>query len=55
MVDADPRRVKLARTYRLKDRRDAAARRREPDAVLAGVAPPSPFDDNSPPSKTGPT
>jgi CBS domain containing-hemolysin-like protein len=55
VVDADPRRVKRARIYRLKDRRDAAARRREPDAVLAGVAPPSPFDDSTPPSKTGPT
>lgn len=55
VVDADPRRVKRARIYRLKDRRNADERRREPDAVLAGVAPPQPFDDSTPPAKPGPT
>ncbi len=46
VLDADPRRIKRVRIIRLKERRDATRdatrepRRREPDAVLAGVAPP---------------
>ncbi|MBV9558821.1 MAG: HlyC/CorC family transporter [Pseudolabrys sp.] len=42
VVDADPRRVKRVRIYKLNERRERARepRRREPDAVLAGVAPP---------------
>ena len=42
VVDADPRRVKRVRIYKLNDRRERARepRKREPDAVLAGVAPP---------------
>ena len=49
VVDADPRRVKRVRIYKLKERRDRPReprRRGEPDAVLAGVAPPTlPIDD----------
>ncbi len=44
VVDADPRRIKRVRIYKLKERRDRPReprRRSEPDAVLAGVAPPS--------------
>jgi len=46
VLDADPRRIKRVRITRLKERRQVARetarepRRREPDAVLAGVAPP---------------
>lgn len=46
VLDADPRRIKRVRITRLKERRETARepgrepRRREPDAVLAGVAPP---------------
>jgi CBS domain containing-hemolysin-like protein len=42
VVDADPRRVKRVRIYKLNERRERPreARKREPDAVLAGVAPP---------------
>ena len=42
VVDADPRRVKRVRIYKLNERRERPreARKREPDALLAGVAPP---------------
>nr|WP_245434160.1 hemolysin family protein [Pseudolabrys taiwanensis] len=46
VLDADPRRIKRVRITRLKEPREASreasrdGRRREPDAVLAGVAPP---------------
>ena len=47
VLDADPRRIKRVRITRLKERRERPRdqRRREPDAVLAGIAPPSPADD----------
>jgi CBS domain containing-hemolysin-like protein len=49
ILDADPRRIKRVRITRLKERRERPReprRRGEPDAVLAGVAPPSlPLDD----------
>jgi len=49
VVDADPRRVKRVRIYKLKERRDRPReprRRGEPDAVLAGTTPPTlPTDD----------
>jgi CBS domain containing-hemolysin-like protein len=49
VVDADPRRVKRVRIYKLKERRDRPReprRRGEPDAVLAGTTPPAlPTDD----------
>jgi hemolysin (HlyC) family protein len=44
VLDADPRRVKRIRITRLKERRDAPReprKRNEPDAVLAGTAPPA--------------
>jgi CBS domain containing-hemolysin-like protein len=44
VLDADPRRVKRVRITRLKERRERPReprRRGEPDAVLAGTAPPS--------------
>jgi CBS domain containing-hemolysin-like protein len=44
VLDADPRRVKRIRITRLKERREAPReprKRGEPDAVLAGTAPPS--------------
>ncbi len=43
VLDADPRRIKRVRISKLKERRERARepRKREPDAVLAGVAPPS--------------
>jgi CBS domain containing-hemolysin-like protein len=44
VVDADPRRVKRVRIYKLKERRERSReprRRIEPDAVLAGVTPPA--------------
>lgn len=53
VLDADPRRIKRIRIVRLKERRtpsrDATRepRRREPDAVLAGVAPPPLPSDES--------
>lgn len=46
VLDADPRRIKRVRITRVKERRETTRetpremRRREPDAVLAGVAPP---------------
>ena len=50
VLDADPRRVKRVRITRLKERRDTPReprRRGEPDAVLAGTAPPTlPHDDD---------
>ncbi|MGI8525178.1 MAG: hemolysin family protein [Pseudolabrys sp.] len=48
VIDADPRRVKRVRIYKLNERRERSreARKREPDAVLAGVAPPAlPVDE----------
>lgn len=56
VLDADPRRIKRVRITRLKEPREAArepardTRRREPDAVLAGVAPP-PVPGEEPASK----
>jgi CBS domain containing-hemolysin-like protein len=51
VIDADPRRVKRVRIYRLNERRErmrGPRKRGEPDAVLAGVAPPSmPGDEPS--------
>jgi CBS domain containing-hemolysin-like protein len=40
VVDADPRRVKSVRIYKLKERRERARepRRREPDVILAAIA-----------------
>jgi CBS domain containing-hemolysin-like protein len=53
VLDADPRRVKRVRIARLKERRERPReprKRGEPDAVLAGVAPPAlPTDDAAPP------
>ena len=49
VLDADPRRVKRVRITRLTERRDKPRtdrKREEPDAVLAGVAPPSLANDN---------
>jgi hemolysin (HlyC) family protein len=49
VLDADPRRVKRIRITRLKERRDKPReprRRNEPDAVLAGTAPPTLPHDN---------
>jgi CBS domain containing-hemolysin-like protein len=66
VLDADPRRIKRVRIIRLKERRETTReasrelRRREPDAVLAGVAPPAlPGDepvakDTSPPGTPRP-
>ena len=66
VLDADPRRIKRVRIIRLKERRETTRdgsrepRRREPDAVLAGVAPPAlPGDepvakDSSPPGTPRP-
>jgi hemolysin (HlyC) family protein len=49
VLDADPRRIKRVRITRLKERRELPReprKRTEPDAVLAGTAPPSlPGDD----------
>jgi Mg2+/Co2+ transporter CorC len=50
VLDADPRRIKRVRISKLKERRERARepRKREPDAVLAGVAPPSlPIDEKA--------
>jgi len=51
VLDADPRRVKRIRLTRLKERREIAReprKRGEPDAVLAGTAPPTlPVDDGA--------
>ena len=54
ILDADPRRIKRVRIVR-NDRRERL-RKREPDAVLAGVAPPTlpadePAKDHSPPRR----
>jgi CBS domain containing-hemolysin-like protein len=49
VLDADPRRIKRVRITRLKERREkprTERKRGEPDAVLAGVAPPSLANDN---------
>jgi hypothetical protein len=59
VLDADPRRVKRVRIIRLKERRDKpreAANKREPDAVLAGTAPPTlPLDETpAPKDSAGP-
>ena len=62
VLDADPRRIKRVRIIRLKERRETTRepRRREPDAVLAGVAPPvlpgdepAAKDTGAPPSPPG--
>ncbi len=55
VLDADPRRVKRVRIYRVKDRRlrPREGKRREPDAVLAGVAAPSISDEASSRSDAG--
>ncbi len=67
VLDADPRRVKRVRIIRLKERRDKARepkKRDEPDAVLAGVAPPvlpveetppAPAESAGPPPRTAAT
>jgi CBS domain containing-hemolysin-like protein len=49
VLDADPRRIKRVRISKLKERRERTRepRKREPDAVLAGVAPPSLSIDDS--------
>jgi CBS domain containing-hemolysin-like protein len=51
VLDADPRRVKRIRLTRLKERREIAReprKRSEPDAVLAGTAPPTlPVNDGT--------
>jgi CBS domain containing-hemolysin-like protein len=52
VIDADPRRIKRVRIYKLTERRERPRdprKRGEPDAVLAGVAPPTlPLDDAKP-------
>jgi hemolysin (HlyC) family protein len=55
VLDADPRRVKRVRIYKVKDRRDRPREpRRPPDAVLAGTAPPTlPADDSTAAGDTG--
>lgn len=57
VVDADPRRVQRVRIYRLNERRERPReprRRGEPDAVLAGVAPPTLPIDETPAKDRGP-
>ena len=58
VLDADPRRIKRVRITRLKERREHTReprKRAEPDAVLAGTAPPSlPGDDGRAPKDGGP-
>ena len=54
VLDADPRRVKRVRVTRLKERRERTReprKRGEPDAVLAGVAPPVLAVDDTPAQK----
>ena len=54
VLDADPRRVKRVRITRLKERRERMReprKRGEPDAVLAGVAPPALAVDDTPAQK----
>lgn len=55
VLDADPRRVKRVRIIRLKERREKSRepkKRDEPDAVLAGVAPPTlPTDETLAPKE----
>jgi len=56
VLDADPRRIKRVRVTRLKERRDKPREQRkrsEPDAVLAGVAPPTLPVDDTPSQKDG--
>jgi hemolysin (HlyC) family protein len=56
VLDADPRRIKRVRITRLKERREwarGAAKRAEPDAVLAGTAPTTLPTDDSAGSKDG--
>lgn len=62
VLDADPRRIKRVRIARLKERREITReagrepRRREPDAVLAGVAPPpAPGEESSQKSTDAPS
>jgi CBS domain containing-hemolysin-like protein len=56
VLDADPRRVKRVRISRLKEKRekprDQARKRGEPDAVMAGTAPPTLNPDDPTPSST---
>jgi len=62
VLDADPRRIKRVRITRLKEKRErprGERKRGEPDAVLAGTAPPALSVDDAPakdggPSSTGP-
>jgi CBS domain containing-hemolysin-like protein len=54
VLDADPRRIKRVRITRLKERREKPRKRGEPDAVLAGVAPPTLGDDTAAPKDAGP-
>jgi CBS domain containing-hemolysin-like protein len=67
VLDADPRRVKRVRIRRLTEKRgkprepgrdqgrDSVRKRGEPDAVLAGTAPPTlDLDDSMPPKDAGP-
>jgi CBS domain containing-hemolysin-like protein len=57
VLDADPRRIKRVRITRLKDKHERprdARKRNEPDAVLAGTAPPTlPLDDRPPQKDSG--
>jgi CBS domain containing-hemolysin-like protein len=56
VLDADPRRIKRVRITRLKERRERPREQRkrgEPDAVLAGAAPPALAADDSPAAKDG--
>src|SRR4051812_7976312 len=57
VVDADPRRVKSVRIYKLKERRERSReprRRGEPDVVLTGVAQPAPDEPSKTSSGTDP-
>ncbi|HVV62079.1 MAG TPA: hemolysin family protein [Pseudolabrys sp.] len=52
VLDADPRRIKRVRIYKVKDRRDKPREpRRQPDAVLAGTT--LPADDSTAAGDTG--
>jgi hypothetical protein len=54
VLDADPRRIKRVRITRLKEKRErprGERKRGEPDAVLAGTAPPSLLIEEPPAAK----
>ena len=56
VLDADPRRIKRVRITRLKEKRErprGERKRGEPDAVLAGTAPPTLAIDEPPAQKDG--